>query len=243
MVSMKGMVISLLCFCVLYRDVESTSRRLFSGRARVHRFSTGRNYYTLSRNNRRNGLTVSRLASQQNGCQLSRVSAICTVTPTRRNSIEGRIYFVQDVNSQCEHNSWLTVKVELQGLDSSIGVVNHGLHIHQFGDLGNGCLAAGSHYNPFTKYHGDRNTYERHIGDMGNVREDNDGSIREIFTIPITSIVGENSVIGRTVVLHAGQDDLGLVNNENSRTTGNSGSRLACCVIGHSNQVPDDFED
>ncbi|KAK6185185.1 hypothetical protein SNE40_007473 [Patella caerulea] len=238
---MNGMVFALLCFCVLYRDVEPTSRRLFTGRVRGHRFSNGRNYYTLLRNNRRNDLTVSQQVSQQNGCQLSRVSAICTVIPTRRNSVEGRIFFVQDVNSQCVHNSWLTVKVELQGLDSSAGVRNHGLHIHQFGDLGNGCLAAGSHYNPFAKNHGDRNRYERHIGDMGNVREDNDGSITEIFTVPVTSIVGENSVIGRAVVLHAGEDDLGLVNNENSRTTGNSGSRLACCVIGRSNQVPNDF--
>ena len=43
---------------------------------------------------------------------------------------------------------------------------------------------------------------------------------------------GENSVIGRAVVVHAGEDDLGKGGFPDSKTTGHAGGRLACGVIG-----------
>jgi Copper/zinc superoxide dismutase (SODC) len=46
------------------------------------------------------------------------------------------------------------------------------------------------------------------------------------------SLVGKLSVLGRTVVVHADQDDLGEGGHELSKTTGNAGARLACGVIG-----------
>ena len=44
--------------------------------------------------------------------------------------------------------------------------------------------------------------------------------------------MGPHSVIGRTVVLHADQDDLGLTDHKESKTTGAAGARIACGVIG-----------
>lgn len=39
-------------------------------------------------------------------------------------------------------------------------------------------------------------------------------------------------MVGRSVVVHSGTDDLGRGNHPDSKTTGNSGTRLACGVIG-----------
>lgn len=43
-----------------------------------------------------------------------------------------------------------------------------------------------------------------------------------------------DDILGRSVVIHSGIDDLGLNRNsdEGSATTGNAGGRIACAVIG-----------
>lgn len=48
----------------------------------------------------------------------------------------------------------------------------------------------------------------------------------------ISLLPGENSIIGRTVVVHADPDDMGVGGHELSKTTGNAGARLGCGVIG-----------
>jgi Cu-Zn family superoxide dismutase len=40
-----------------------------------------------------------------------------------------------------------------------------------------------------------------------------------------------NSVINKSIVVHAGEDDLGLGGDTGSTTTGNAGGRVACGVI------------
>ncbi|EYC36421.1 hypothetical protein Y032_0898g2935 [Ancylostoma ceylanicum] len=48
----------------------------------------------------------------------------------------------------------------------------------------------------------------------------------------VISLTGQHNVIGRAIVIHADPDDLGRGNSELSKTTGNSGARVACGVIG-----------
>lgn len=46
------------------------------------------------------------------------------------------------------------------------------------------------------------------------------------------SLIGPYSIVGRSVVVHAGTDDLGKGGHADSLTTGNAGGRAACGVIG-----------
>ncbi|TFK74868.1 copper/zinc binding superoxide dismutase [Pluteus cervinus] len=107
-----------------------------------------------------------------------------------------------------------------------------GFHIHQYGDLTNGCDSTGGHYNPFNQTHGGRYSAVRHAGDLGNIQSDNDGTAEFSFTANMLDLSAEYSIIGRAIVVHAGTDDLGLGKTANSSINGNSGARIACGVIG-----------
>ncbi len=112
---------------------------------------------------------------------------------------------------------------------------DHGFHIHQFGDLTNGCLSAGPHYNPNNFTHSSPNDTQRHVGDLGNIVADSDGNAVFQITDSQIKLSGIHSILGRAVVVHALRDDLGLGTGEKkaeSKKTGNAGARLACGVIG-----------
>ena len=53
-----------------------------------------------------------------------------------------------------------------------------------------------------------------------------------ILTSDLIKLSGETSVIGRSYVLHADEDDLGRGGFSDSKTTGHAGTRMACGVIG-----------
>ena len=97
------------------------------------------------------------------------------------------------------------------------------------------CNSAGGHYNPFKVSHGAKVSKVRHVGDFGNVVRKDDGTIDVVFEDKVAKLYGKNGIIGRTVVLHAKPDDLGLGGDDGSLKTGNAGSRIACGVIGVSN--------
>ncbi|KHJ78758.1 copper/zinc superoxide dismutase [Oesophagostomum dentatum] len=75
----------------------------------------------------------------------------------------------------------------------------------------------------------------RHVGDLGNIVANRRGvAYTTLFTRRVT-LFGANSVIGRSFVVHANEDDLGKGQGDQrpeSLRTGNAGARLACGVIG-----------
>lgn len=107
-----------------------------------------------------------------------------------------------------------------------------GFHVHTFGDNTNGCTSAGPHFNPFSKEHGAPEDDNRHVGDLGNITTDASGVAKGSKQDLLVKLLGQNSILGRTVVVHAGTDDLGKGGHAESKKTGNAGGRPACGVIG-----------
>ena len=105
----------------------------------------------------------------------------------------------------------------------------HGFHIHEFGDLTNGCESAGGHYNPDDASHG--GLEEGHVGDLENVIANTDGVADFTIIAKRVDLIGERSVVGRSIVVHSDEDDLGKGGDDESLKTGNAGKRLACGVI------------
>lgn len=130
---------------------------------------------------------------------------------------------------QSSENEPTTISYEFTGNDPN---ALRGFHVHEWGDLTNGCVTAGPHFNPFKKTHGSLTSEVRHVGDMGNVQTDANGVAKGTLTDSLIKLIGPTSIIGRAVVIHAGQDDLGQGGNEESLKTGNAGGRAACGVIG-----------
>jgi len=115
----------------------------------------------------------------------------------------------------------------------------HGFHIHEFGDLSNGCESAGKHYNPDGIDHGDLD--EGHVGDLGNVTADENGIADIKIVAKRIDLAGDRSVVGRAIVIHEDPDDLGKGGDDESLKTGNAGNRLACGVITLKETVNENF--
>ena len=101
-----------------------------------------------------------------------------------------------------------------------------------YGDLTNGCVTAGPHWNPYKLTHAGPDDEVRHVGDMGNVKSDENGNGLYQAEDRLVQLFGSFSIIGRSCVLHAKTDDLGKGGNDESLKTGNAGARIACGVIG-----------
>ncbi len=100
----------------------------------------------------------------------------------------------------------------------------HGFHIHEFGDMrASDGTSAGGHYNPDGHDHAGLDAGMRHAGDMGNIMAGRDGRAKVDLTAKGLKL---HFVIGRSIVVHAGRDDL------TSQPSGNAGPRAALGVIG-----------
>ncbi len=132
---------------------------------------------------------------------------------------------------QCAPGMPTCITFDFHGLKPG---ATHAIHIHEFGNLTEGCKSAGPHYNPHNTVHGSIWVGgPRHAGDLiNNIVGDVNGRFTFRYEDALVNLFGDNGVIGRTVVLHANQDDLGLGNNKESKVTGNAGDRIACSIIG-----------
>ena len=146
------------------------------------------------------------------------VNAVCVI----QGKVNGIIYLK-------EKNKKTEISGELKGLKKG----NHGFHIHETGDLTEGCNSCCAHFNPFNKKHGGIDSKERHVGDLGNIYANEKGIAKINIVDKLVKLKGKYSVIGRSIVVHEDEDDCGSGNQPDSLTTGHSGKRIGCGVIGY----------
>jgi Cu-Zn family superoxide dismutase len=107
---------------------------------------------------------------------------------------------------------------------SGLSPGSHGFHIHEAGNLSDPALkGAGAHYNPNHTRHGGPDSSVHHVGDLGNIVADAEGNAHLESMIPNLKLT---DIVGRSVIVHAGQDDL-----KPDDPSGHSGARVAGGVI------------
>jgi Cu/Zn superoxide dismutase len=127
------------------------------------------------------------------------LSAIAYFDKKTNNGIFGIITFTPYKNkTKCD--------IRLSGFKKN---TTHAIHIHEFGDLREGCGTCGGHYNPYNKNHGSLGlTSERHVGDLvNNITSNINGEVLQTY---VFSDIIISDILGRSIVLHHLPDDLGL---------------------------------
>ena len=128
-----------------------------------------------------------------------------------------------------EDGDYVIMDIQLKGLSKN-GL--HGFHVHEAGDLTDKCESMCAHFNPYNKQHGGPGSKNRHVGDLGNLKSDKNGNVNIKISDNMIKLKGKANIIGRGLIIHADEDDLGNGTNEASKINGNSGKRIACAIIG-----------
>ena len=119
--------------------------------------------------------------------------------------------------------------VQINAFFTKLPKGKHGFHIHKAGDLrGEGCKGLCEHYDVGKHTHGGYHSRIKHTGDLGNI-ELRKGVCRKRYTVKKTSV---RELWGRSLIVHADEDDLGKGGFPDSTITGHSGARMACAILG-----------
>ncbi|MCA9011041.1 MAG: PDZ domain-containing protein [Planctomycetaceae bacterium] len=146
---------------------------------------------------------------------------VCEVNATKGNQVNGTVLLR-------EENDGLHLTGEINGLKAG----KHGFHIHEFGDLRDTTgKAAGGHFNPRSQKHGGPEDKVHHAGDLGNIEAGEDGVAHVDIKAPWLKL---HFVIGRSIVVHEGEDDL------KSQPSGDAGKRAGVGIIGIANPAEPD---
>lgn len=157
-------------------------------------------------------LLISPLASEQSIA----TKAVARVSPTDGNQVKGLVTFEKMENGN------VLIAADFEGLTPGL----HGFHVHEHGDCSSkDGSSAGGHFNPMNKKHGGPEDSERHAGDFGNVSADQSGKAHYERIDTVIQLEGPDSIIGKSIVIHADPDDL------KTDPSGNSGKRIGCGPI------------
>jgi Cu-Zn family superoxide dismutase len=158
-------------------------------------------------------------AQDQQSRTSSQATAVAVLQAASESEVSGTIKFV----AQGDH---VQITGEVRGLTPG----EHGFHIHEFGDISamDGG-SAGGHFNPTNQPHGGREDAQRHVGDLGNIKANDQGVATINLRDKHIKLSGPHSIVGRAVVVHAKADDL------KSQPSGDAGARVGVGVVGIGN--------
>jgi len=164
--------------------------------------------------------------SAQSGTQANRPAlpgegdeklAVAEITPTEGNQARGSVELSGG-------NGATRIAGTITGLKAGA----HGLHIHAIGDCNApDASSAGDHFNPDDDPHGSPQDLDdaHHVGDLGNVTANEKGEAEVNIEDDEIALSGAESVIGKALIVHSGQDDF------ETQPSGDSGSRVGCGEI------------
>jgi Cu-Zn family superoxide dismutase len=144
--------------------------------------------------------------------------AVAVIRPTQDHDVHGVVRFT-------ETGQGVQIEANIAGLTPG---QKHGFHIHTFGEAtADDGTSAGGHFNPTGDPHGRPGDDQRHVGDMGNLHANENGFAEYERIDQHISLLGDHSVLGRAVIVHAKPDTF-------VQPTGAAGPRAAIGVIGRS---------
>lgn len=131
------------------------------------------------------------------------MKAITVFDPIINNNIGGQIIFEQE-------DIKVKIDINLHGFEPNH---TYAIHIHEYGDMSDGCKSLGAHFNPMNMNHGSEQiSKDCHSGDlMNNISSDSNGDVKVQYTTSNISIKSgsKKCIIGRSVVIHDYPDDMG----------------------------------
>lgn len=146
--------------------------------------------------------------------QANTQKAVANIQSLKDSNVKGKAVFIKVPEG-------IKVVVDIDGLSPG----EHGFHVHECGICEGDGTSACAHFNPTKSKHGGPDSPERHVGDLGNILADENGHGHYERVDQLISLHGENSILGRSVIVHADRDDF------TSQPSGNSGARIGCGII------------
>lgn len=179
-------------------------------------------------------MTPAHIAACRRQCVTQFAPLVCSFSPSSHSttSLSGHISFTQVYSRRRPLRSQCAVRIS--GALFNVTPGPHGLHIHTYGDVRvHDATSAGGHFRHWNETAAENTVHafpfraNRHWGDLGNIHADNNGTARYNR---VDKIIQLKHIVGRAMILHAGRDK-GIL----YQPSGDSGPRVAMCVIGIAN--------
>jgi Cu-Zn family superoxide dismutase len=143
--------------------------------------------------------------------------AVATIEPRSGSSVVGKAIFRSEGGT-------VSLSLELRNLPPGL----HAVHLHEKGDCSApDASSAGGHWNPTQADHGEWGHPPFHLGDIGNIAPQPDGTASLSFSTEEWTL-GDGSIrdiAGKSLVVHEKPDDF------KTQPTGGAGGRIGCGVI------------